>query len=448
MEGHRRTRAAFAAAIAAGVAAAPFGKAGAVPSFAEQTGQPCAACHVGAFGPQLKPYARDFKLYGYTATDGQPHGPPIAVTMQTSYTHTNADQPGGAARWFAPNDNPSFDQGSVYLAGRLAPHLGSFAQVTYDGVARTANLDNTDVRYARDANPWSHDVVWGITVNNSPTIEDLWNSTPVWGFPYNSSKLAATPLAAALVEGALAHHVMGAGAYSLWDDTVYLHAALYGGLSRDTRNTLGEVPVSGTDTLIGPIPYWRLALQRGWDNERQTSQVGTYGLHASLYPGGDGSAARTDSFTDIAFDANYQWIADPKSVVSDMISAHATWIHEDQRLSASNVLSGVNRGGNLDTVRADVSYSIGATWTPTVQYFQTSGAANPLYFGLPAPVPNSAGFIGEIAYVPWGKPASRWQSGNIRLALQYVAYTQFNGSSNRASDNNALFLSLWSAFHF
>ncbi|MEY2843118.1 MAG: hypothetical protein RI920_1155, partial [Pseudomonadota bacterium] len=28
----------------------------AVPSFARQTGQDCAACHVGAFGPQLTPY--------------------------------------------------------------------------------------------------------------------------------------------------------------------------------------------------------------------------------------------------------------------------------------------------------------------------------------------------------------------------------------------------------
>ena len=39
-----------------GVAARP---ACAVPSFAQQTGQPCAACHVGAFGPQLKAYGRE-----------------------------------------------------------------------------------------------------------------------------------------------------------------------------------------------------------------------------------------------------------------------------------------------------------------------------------------------------------------------------------------------------
>ena len=81
----------------------------ALPSFAEQTGQPCAACHVGAFGPQLKPYGREFKLYGYTATDGKTHGLPIAATAQASFTHTDANQPGPASRWFASNNNSAFD---------------------------------------------------------------------------------------------------------------------------------------------------------------------------------------------------------------------------------------------------------------------------------------------------------------------------------------------------
>jgi mono/diheme cytochrome c family protein len=44
--------------------------AGAVPAFAAQTGAPCAACHVGGFGPQLTIYGRDFKLHGYTARSG------------------------------------------------------------------------------------------------------------------------------------------------------------------------------------------------------------------------------------------------------------------------------------------------------------------------------------------------------------------------------------------
>ena len=40
--------------------------AAAVPAFAVQTGQPCAACHVGGFGPQLTPFGRTFKIGGYT----------------------------------------------------------------------------------------------------------------------------------------------------------------------------------------------------------------------------------------------------------------------------------------------------------------------------------------------------------------------------------------------
>src|SRR5438552_5604409 len=76
----------------------------AVPSFAIQTGQPCAACHIGAFGPQLTPYGRDFKLHGYTANDGKDHGLPLALTTQSSFTHTLQPQPGGAASGFRPND--------------------------------------------------------------------------------------------------------------------------------------------------------------------------------------------------------------------------------------------------------------------------------------------------------------------------------------------------------
>ena len=40
----------------------------AVPSFARQTGQPCASCHT-AF-PELTPFGRRFKLAGYTLQGG------------------------------------------------------------------------------------------------------------------------------------------------------------------------------------------------------------------------------------------------------------------------------------------------------------------------------------------------------------------------------------------
>src|ERR1700726_2216960 len=59
---------------------APSG-AEAVPSFARQTGQPCASCHT-AF-PELTPFGRRFKLGGYTLEGGESPLPlTLAATVQ------------------------------------------------------------------------------------------------------------------------------------------------------------------------------------------------------------------------------------------------------------------------------------------------------------------------------------------------------------------------------
>lgn len=418
----------------------------AVPAFAQQTGQPCATCHVGAFGPQLKPYGRDFKLRAFTATDGSPWRPPLAATVQTSLTHTESDQPGPVARWFAPNNNVALDQASLYYAGRILPDLGAFIQVTYDGVARAAHVDNTDIRYAREFAFFDISSVAGITLNNAPTVSDLWNSTPVWGFPYNGSALAPTPVALTMIDGQLGQRVAGVGAYALTADWLYTEFDVYRGLGADVLNATGIVPVSGAPKISGLVPYWRVALQHDFD--RQSFELGGYGMHVDIYPNGDTSVGRTDTYDDVAFDANYQFIINPRTVTSDMLSAHTTLIHEDQALNASQSLSGANAHDTLNTFRIDASYSFGATITPTVQYFRTWGSPDANFYSLPNGSPNRAGFISEIAYVPFGKPNSPIQWGNLRLALQYVTYTEFNGTSHGASKNNTVYLSLWLATHF
>lgn len=419
--------------------------ASAVPAFGQQTGQPCAACHVGAFGPQLTHYGRDFKLNGYVAGDGKDHGLPIAITAITSFTHTDASQPGPAARHFAANDNPALDQLSLYYAGRITPHLGAFIQTTYDGIAQQYHLDNTDIRFVRDRELFEQDIVYGVTANNNPSVSDLWNSTPAWSFPYNQSPLAPTPLAGTLIDGALGQRVAGIGLYAMWNDLVYVEADLYRGLGHDVLNATGIIPVSGTDKTRGVIPYWRIALQQQYG--RHDLQLGTYGLHASILPTG-ADPGPSDDFTDTALDANYQFRWDPKDVTSDMISAHATAIHEDASLGASQILAGATRSRSLDTLRADVSYSLGATLTPTLQYFQTSGRRDSAYFPTPNGSPNSSGLIAELAYVPWGKPDSAITWGNIRFALQYVSYLRFDGLTTNASSHNTLYASVWLAAHF
>jgi hypothetical protein len=363
-----------------------------------------------------------------------------------SFTHTDEAQPGPAAPHFGTNDNVALDQTSIYYAGRITPGLGAFIQVTYDGVAHQLHIDNTDIRHSHDGELFGEDLIYGFTANNSPTVSDLWNSTPAWGFPYNGSALAPTPLAATLIDGGLGQRVAGGGGYLMWNDLVYAEFDLYRGLGYDVLNATGIVPVANTDKTRGVIPYWRLALQRNYG--RSYFQAGTYGLHASILPGGIDIPGQSDVFTDSALDTNYQFIVDPKSVVSDMISAHATLIHESGALAASEFINGARYSHQLDTFRADVSYSFAATITPTIQYFQTNGTSDAAYWGTPSGSPNSSGVIAEIAYVPWGKPDSLISWGNIRFAAQYVTYFRFDGDTHNASANNTLFLSVWGAFHF
>ena len=209
------------------------------------------------------------------------------------------------------------------------------------------------------------------------------------------------------------------------------------------------MPVSNANAIEGLMPYWRLAVQHDWDNH--SFQIGTYGIHANLYPLGDTSAGTTDGYTDLGFDGNYQYILNPDSVVSDMLSVHTTLIHERQDLSASRLLSSSNSHDTLNTFRIDASYSFNATVTPSIQYFHTWGSADAIYASMPGVLigsPNTSGFIAEIAYVPFGKPDSPIQWGNVRFALQYLAYTEFAGSSHNASANNGLFASVWFAVHF
>src|ERR1700746_1381362 len=117
-----------------------------LPLYARQTGQPCATCHTAFL--ELTPFARRFKLGGYTLDGGDWKGPPFAVMLQPTFTNTHAPQPGGAAPGFGVNNNLVMQQMSLFTGGRFTDHLGAFIQGTYDGVAHRFGWDNTDIRFA------------------------------------------------------------------------------------------------------------------------------------------------------------------------------------------------------------------------------------------------------------------------------------------------------------
>ncbi|HMB42691.1 MAG TPA: cytochrome C, partial [Luteimonas sp.] len=109
--------------------------ASAVPSYARQTGQACSACHVGAFGPQLNGFGRQFKLLGYTMSNGK-SSLPLSAMLVESYSQTSKDLSDKAGPYDGTNNNAALQQLSLFVAGKLSTHIGMFSQITYSDIDR------------------------------------------------------------------------------------------------------------------------------------------------------------------------------------------------------------------------------------------------------------------------------------------------------------------------
>lgn len=418
--------------------------AAALPLYARQTGLACASCHT-AF-PQLTPFGRRFKLQGYTLGGGKSSLPPFAVMLQPTFTHTKAPQPGGAAPHFGPNDNVALQQASLFTGGRITDHLGAFVQGTYDGLARRFGWDNTDIRYANSVKPGGHDLVWGVTLNNNPSVQDVWNTTPAWSFPFISPTLSPTPAAATFIEQTFAQRVLGAGAYGFLDDRLYVELSGYRSLAKGAERLLGVDP-AGESPIDGVAPYWRVALER--DFGKNSLEIGTFGLAGNARPLRVRSAG-ADSFADVGADAQYQWIGDRRAVTFRM-----SWVHEDHDLGASRALGLADRAHDtLRSFHASLSYTFGNTWSLTGGRFSLLGTRDATLYGTTNGSPDTSGWIAEIAYLPFmhGGPKF-WPWLNARIGLQYTMYDKFNGASRNfdnagrnAQDNNTLLFYTWIMF--
>jgi len=390
----------------------------ALPSFARQTGMPCSRCHTLSFGPALTSYGRQFKLNGYTWGEGE-HPLPLALMIQGGFSHVSADLPDAPAAHFSTNDNASVDQVSLFYGGRLTEHSGAFAQVTYSGEARHTTWDNMDIRYARAVKFAGTDAVIGVSINNNPTVQDLWNSTPAWGFPYISSPLVPGPSAGTLIEGGLAQTVLGATAYAMIDNHVYFEGGVYRNLSDRWLSNLGLGPADNPH-INGVAPYWRLAYQVSKDP--YYFSIGTFGLEAKLQP--DVTVPDTDRYSDLGFDATYQYANEDQSA----LTVNASYIHENQKLSATFNAGGVGAPSNhLNTLRLDASFTYHQTWSAGAGVFDITGGADQVFYG-PAPLsgsnngsPDTRGYILQLECVPLGKMNSLgapWV--NVRDGLQYT----------------------------
>src|SRR5258705_9315848 len=202
----------------------------ALPSYAQQTGMPCSQCHTIAFGPALTAYGRQFKLNGYTFGDSK-HAVPFALMTVVGYSHTAKDLSEAPAPHFANNNNVAVNEVTGFFAGRITEHSGAFIEAAYSGVERHTAWGAFDLRYARALTIGGKGVVAGISLNNNPTVTDLWNSTPVWSFPSTGSDLAPSPGAAPLLFDGTSERVLGPTVYPTISDRLHREAGPFTSLS-------------------------------------------------------------------------------------------------------------------------------------------------------------------------------------------------------------------------
>ena len=417
-----------------------------LPSYARQTGLACSACHIQFL--QLTPFGRRFKLNGYTLSNLPPitendssNGGSLSLSpmgllsamINMGVTRTSKDLPD------AQNEYVALPQElSGFLAGRITPKIGIFSQFTYAGADGGFGIDNIDIRYADQTTLGkSTEVAYGVTINNNPSVQDLWNTSPVWSFPFIGSEGAPGGAATTMIDRSLSQNVMGVGGYAMVGNLIYGELSMY-------RSSFqgAAMPSSGTGAIRGVAPYWRLALQKKWGT--QYLMVGTFGLHTSVFPGA--LSGPRDTYSDLGFDAQYE-----SKVGKGNLVVRGAYIRERSTLDATFGGSGsANAKNALNVTR------VNATWYPSQRlgltggYFGTTGTTDAVLFA-PNPVdgsangdPKTSGLIGELDFNPWE---------NTRIGLQYTMYSDFNGGSTNydgsgrdASGNNTLYGFAWLAF--
>ena len=441
-------------------------EASAVPSFARQTGQPCASCHSGF--PQLTPFGRRFKIGGYTLEGGDEKVlgspfPPVAAVLQATFTEyaRKLDAPTGTYAPPSPNngvpDNNIFDpwqQISLFYAGKVFGNLGAFVQVTLTtDYGQGLGLDLTDIRYANTAQIGALDFIYGITLNNVPSVQDPWNTTPVWRFPWIVSNFALSPASSTMIESFGSSQTVGVGGYVFAHDLVYVELAGYGSLTPAAQQTLGSSPPALANTIDGVAPYWRVAIEPNWGDN--SWMIGTFGMAANILPNRTFGVG-TDKITDIGVDTQYQWISDVNA-----ITLRASYVYEKQLLDATyyNLMASANPSNWLSSLNVSATYVYDNMISLTGAFFRLAGSADAIAYANNANFsPNSQGYIVDLAYMPFSHGApGPWPWFNAKIGIQYNWWTRFDGGTSdidpvqcpgcrSARNNNTLLLYAWLAF--
>jgi len=427
-------------------------KASALPSFARQTGQRCAACHIGGNWPQLTPWGRFFKLSGYTA--GKPMADkegfnyiPLGLFIQAGDTFAQQPNDAQGNAVVSPNGSPQ----AYAFTAEAGTKLTDFAGIFYEyGVSNQfpgwkGGSGPVDIRATHFFHPGGNELLVGIDSNNNPGVQDVWNSSPAWSFPFYGSPQAPGAPGGTAITG-LANQVGSVGVYALYNREFYAEVSLYSvGNGFYRWMNAGTSFASGAQYLKGANPYWRAY----WTKEKGSNvfMAGTFGMISNIYPDSGNPSGLTDTFTDTGFDTQYQRLGEVHK-----FTLRGTYTYENQNWGGSYPAgASSNPKGDLKTLNLSASYALKDAWTFSGSYFLSDGSNNADLYAISdqngnqlTAKPNTSGYVLEV---------DRTLTQNVLLTAQYAGFTKFNGLTSdidglgrKPSDNNTLWLSVFFAF--
>jgi hypothetical protein len=299
--------------------------------------------------------------------------------LVASVTQTNKPLPG------TQNSTVALpDLFGLYAAGGITPKIGLFSQFTYTAAEGRFAFDHLDLRCADHRTVAARDLLYGLTLNNNPTFQDVWNTGPAWRFPYISSSTAPSPMASTLIDDGLAGAVAGLGAFSLYANTLCTEFALYRAAPQGLAMPLDS---AATNVAASTIPYWRVALQH------ETPST-------SLMLGAGGATNIEQTLATTRVSLAYL----PSREYGYTLGYFQTTGTADPVLYAPDQVTGSRTGS-----------------------------------------PNSSGLIGEVDYNPWQNTRVGLQYVSYNRFNGSSTSSGLTGGRS-ASDNNTLYLFLWVLF--
>ncbi|MHB1676406.1 MAG: cytochrome C [Sulfuriferula sp.] len=417
------------------------GNAQAVPAFARQTGQNCLACHAGGQFPELTPYGRLFKLTGYTIGKRS-----IPLAVMGVFGSTNGKGPTSTGPGHTGSDGSlTFYTGSLFVAGKITDNSGVFAQFTYNnysgdtGASGQLGSDNTDFRYADQMVNGDQNLIYGFDLNNNPGVQDVWNSTPAWGYGVVPISTGAGSAIGPLINGGLAQQAVGTGAYLYWNKTVYAEISGYrtgdGVYSFMTQGNGQQV------NLKGENPYLRLALTHEWG--AQNIMVGYSYFDVEQYT--DPTRTLTDHYRDNTVDFQYQYLLDPHTFTAEVTRTNET----------VNYADGGSVPDTVNSLMAKASYTYEAKYGAALSYFNLSNSSNNAGLVNNGTLSPTTELLSQAGTEGWTPEIFWLPIQNVRVGLQYTMFDKVNGVASgpstgtyngKASGDNALVFYVWGAF--